>query len=297
MIDELLDFARIQTGAFRSRKKLVQSFVLADECIARLSLLAEKKDVTIKNLIPRGLWVFADPNFLDRCVDNLLTNSIKFSLRGGCVEVIAKDGDANVIGVKDNGVGIDPDVVSHLFKFDVKTSSVGTGGEIGTGFGLPLCHDMMCSQNGSISVETALGKGTTFYLLFPQNDLKVLVVDNNPEEIMAISQLLSPLKVKVLSAGNGRDALESVKTSRPNLVITGLFLKDMDCIELIQELRNNPSYKDIPVMAVTGVSDRQDGNSSEELKMRLVNLGVDDFISKTEMTDDLTLRASKILSD
>jgi len=115
--------------------------------------------------IPENLKVFADNNMLQTVVRNLVSNAVKYTLRGGRISVTAKttDDKSVEISVKDTGIGMTNEMVNNLFRIDVKTNRKGTEGEPSSGLGLLLCKEFIEKHGGKIWVESQEGKGTTFH--------------------------------------------------------------------------------------------------------------------------------------
>ncbi|MBI3794906.1 MAG: sensor histidine kinase [Nitrospinae bacterium] len=167
MINKLLDVNQLQIGAITPAKMKINCHGLVERHIELVRFLAEKKGVCIRNNVPPGMFVTADPDLLGECVSNLLSNAIKFCDGGREVTVFNPGVAPTTLAVRDDGPGVDEQFLPGLFRREIKTSSMGTGGERGTGFGLPFCNDIMKAHGGSITVESETGLGSTFYLVLP----------------------------------------------------------------------------------------------------------------------------------
>lgn len=168
MVDRLLEISRMQRGNVRPVKKKIPARLVIDRAVERLRPVAEKKGVSMRNDVPEGLLLLTDADLLLECVANLAANAIKFTEKGGEVSFFNPDGKQGVLCVRDNGVGISPDILPDIFKMEVKTTTVGTDGETGTGMGLPYCNEVMAALGGSIRAESEPGKGSSFYLEIPE---------------------------------------------------------------------------------------------------------------------------------
>jgi signal transduction histidine kinase len=105
---------------------------------------------------------------IDTVVRNLLSNAVKFTTSGGSIDLSARvSGDIIEIAVVDTGVGIDENAIEKLFQIDEKYSKPGTAGESGTGLGLILCKELVEKNDGSIRVESEIGRGSTFTFTLP----------------------------------------------------------------------------------------------------------------------------------
>ncbi|MBI4827812.1 MAG: PAS domain S-box protein [Nitrospinae bacterium] len=168
MIDDLLTLSRVQSGHITPHPAKVNARALAEDLIEGFRHTAARRGVILANDISPGLTVYADRALLTEVLRNLIENAIKFMRGAGRVIVSAVDGERTVVSVADNGPGIPADLLPHLFKSEVKTSTPGARGEVGTGLGLPLCHDIITASGGSITVESGPGKGTLFLIALPR---------------------------------------------------------------------------------------------------------------------------------
>ncbi|HFA47869.1 MAG TPA: tetratricopeptide repeat protein [Bacteroidetes bacterium] len=167
LLDNLLNWALLQTGSIPHRPQLLDLSDAVEQAKALLSGIAAAKQVEIINNAPAGLLVFSDENALRTIARNLLANAVKFSHIGGTVTVSAhaENGFAT-LSVSDNGIGIPPEKMESLFTLGMQ-STTGTAGEKGTGLGLLLCAELAQANGGRITVESELGKGSTFRVLLP----------------------------------------------------------------------------------------------------------------------------------
>lgn len=118
--------------------------------------------------IDESLNVFADKKMLTSVLQNLISNSIKFTRPGGEIRISAiKDNELVRVSICDNGVGIEAKRLQDLFKIDKQTSTDGTSKEKGTGLGLILCKEFVEKCGGNITVESEIGKGTVFTFTMP----------------------------------------------------------------------------------------------------------------------------------
>jgi signal transduction histidine kinase len=112
--------------------------------------------------------LFADEEMITTIIRNLVSNAIKFTNRGGTISVITQSSPEQVvIGIKDTGIGIAPEIMSQLFQPDENHTSLGTEGEKGTGLGLIICKDLVEKNNGKIWAESEPENGTTFFISLP----------------------------------------------------------------------------------------------------------------------------------
>jgi signal transduction histidine kinase len=130
---------------------------------------AKKKGIEIICEIPEHLMIYADSNLIQTIIRNLVSNAVKFSLRGSKVNLSAKtteDGSVEM-SVIDCGIGMDQLMIKNLFRIDVRNGRQGTEGEQSTGLGLLLCKEFIEKHGGQIKVESEVGKGSVFTFVIP----------------------------------------------------------------------------------------------------------------------------------
>ncbi|MBF0171109.1 MAG: PAS domain S-box protein [Nitrospinae bacterium] len=167
MTEELLDIHRIKNAMANPKLADVPVRMLAVRATMILELQARNKRVRIDNQIDRNLVYRVDEELYLQVLINLISNAIKFSYAGQTIRIYNLEGREGTICVADQGMGVPEGMISHLFSREIKTSQVGSGGEIGTGLGLPLCKDIMQAHGGDIFVESTPGEGTTFFVTAP----------------------------------------------------------------------------------------------------------------------------------
>jgi PAS domain S-box-containing protein len=170
IVNELLDFSKIQAGKFQIEKTRLPLIKIFKDCHAILSGLAQEKHVNLRfeyQNIAEDLYVAGDEIRLKQVINNIASNAIKFS-EGGTVEVCAGyRGDALSVIIKDNGIGMDAEVVRNLFKPFYQADGSITRKFGGTGLGLAISKNIVDKMGGSITVESSAGKGSTFNLSVP----------------------------------------------------------------------------------------------------------------------------------
>jgi signal transduction histidine kinase len=147
---------------------------LADIVLTNLSIFkdtADKKEINLNFTQVGSSMAFFDKDLLDIIIRNLLSNAVKFTPRGGRISILLKNkekyGEAAMLKICDNGVGISEEKQKKLFTTSEVESSTGTEDEKGTGFGLKLCHELILINNGTISLESKPGEGTCFIITLP----------------------------------------------------------------------------------------------------------------------------------
>lgn len=169
LLGNLLEWSRMQRGlttlsceSFLLMQKISESMVFVMEG-------ANNKRIKVSYNVPDDLEVYADRNMVGGMIRNLVSNAVKFTPREGNITISAKAIEDNFIEifVKDSGIGMNQEMVEHLFILDVNTSRSGTDGECSTGLGLILCKDFVEKHGGKLWVESEEGIGSTFRFTLP----------------------------------------------------------------------------------------------------------------------------------
>jgi signal transduction histidine kinase len=156
LLENLLQWSRMQQGSIPFHPQLLQLLPVAEDCIAMATEAAKNKGIEITSIIPKNLKVFADKNMLQTVIRNLVSNAVKFSHKNGMVNIsarITKDNEVEIT-VSDTGIGMSQAMVSNLFRLDVQSNRKGTDDEPSTGLGLLLCKEFVEKHVGQIWVES-----------------------------------------------------------------------------------------------------------------------------------------------
>ena len=168
LLDNLLNWALIQQGNMDYSPSAININSVVGYNVEQLAPVAFTKQIEISQVFDQDYIVFADKNFIDTIIRNLITNAIKFSHPGSTIEVkLSTIPQFVVVSVSDKGVGMEPEVLSSLFNVESLKSQLGTTGEKGTGLGLKLCKEFVEMQGGIIKVESILGEGSKFIFTVP----------------------------------------------------------------------------------------------------------------------------------
>lgn len=168
LVSDLLDLTAMETGKVKIDLSLMKLNSIVEQAVISCSHLAQAKHIEIMvNLEPHGS-VEIDHKRMSQVMGNLLTNAIKFTQPGGQIEIQVQNQPTGVlVSVRDNGVGIKEENQASLFMKHRKISTMGTQGEPGTGFGLPLSQELVKAHNTILQVKSAPDEGSTFYFYLP----------------------------------------------------------------------------------------------------------------------------------
>jgi signal transduction histidine kinase len=173
LVNDLLDASKLESGTMRLDLSSIDLRALVDELRETMEPLAREKGIALEVHLPTELpSVKADRTKLRRVLVNLLSNALKFTGKGGTVELRAtRDTEGLVrVSISDTGVGIAPEDVERLFDKYEQARSRATRGEKGTGLGLYITKQLVELHGGEIKVESQIGKGSTFSFTLPEAD-------------------------------------------------------------------------------------------------------------------------------
>ncbi|MBT7234625.1 MAG: transporter substrate-binding domain-containing protein [Rhodospirillaceae bacterium] len=287
---ELLDIGRLQTGILQPELKFLDGYFAIEDVLGRVATMAEAKGVEILNDVPEGTRVYADTVLFQQVVQNLLTNAVKFSHANSKVRVAVPDGEPTTIAVTDQGVGIPEDLAETLFMIEEKTSTQGTSGELGTGFGLPISHQIIQAHGGELSFDSVEGVGSSFQIRLPAVQPRILLVDDDPDIGSFVELYLGAADISVDIAANGLEALDRLSTGElPHLVISDIMMPELNGFELLERMKAKESWNNLPVIILTGTRD-------SAARDRCLHMGADDFVRKPIDPEDLMSRVYRFIS-
>lgn len=288
MIDEILDISRIKAGKIAPKAKFVNARFLGETLVDTLYPMAEKKGVRLKNAIDESCRLYADPDLFGEVLRNLLVNAVKFCRRGDHVTLFCLEDEPTTLAVKDTGVGISKKQKAKLFCLEEKTSTVGTAGERGTGFGLPFGLELMKAQGGSLTVTSKVGKGSTFFARLPEVVPQVLIVDDDGAFRQLLVYRLKSERVVVTEAKDGVTALHLTTERVFHLIIVDIQMPGLDGFEFLRALRERPETRSIPTILVTG-------DDTIATREKAFQVGANDFITKPLDYPDFLPRVRRFL--
>lgn len=170
LISDVLDLSRLESGRAQIRKQKVRLEDVIEDTIALFRMQLGEKELQVATDTSRdGTFIEADRDLVSTIIKNLLSNAIKFSHPGGHIRIQAEKRAANVLlSISDEGIGIPEDAIPNLFKKFYRVQSTTDSGIQGTGLGLALAKEAAEAHEGSISVTSAVGKGTQFVVTLPR---------------------------------------------------------------------------------------------------------------------------------
>ena len=296
MVADVLDVSRIVAGKVRLDIQPIDLTLAIEEAIATIRPAAEVKGVRLQTVLDAVTGpVLGDADRLQQVIWNLLSNAVRFTPRGGLVQVRLHriDSDLEIV-VADTGAGITPDFLPHVFERFRQADSRLSREYGGLGLGLAISRELVELHGGTIRAESAgSGKGATFFvrlLQSPASDgqfdiieerrrtepstlpalpvdltgLQILIVDDDRDALTLMREVLESAGATVTSADSGHAALSALDRFVPHAIVSDLGMPGMDGFELLAQLRQSPveSRRKIPVAALTAYARSEDRTRS-----------------------------------
>jgi PAS domain S-box-containing protein len=289
LVDDLLDISRITKGKLQLQKEKVELRVVANRAAETARPLMEARKHEFSVALPtQPVWVEADPARMEQIVVNLLNNAAKYTDAGGLIRMtVSQEGEDAAIRVRDNGVGIAPELLPKVFDLFTQIDGSLSRSYGGLGIGLALARNLVEMQDGRLLAQSGgLGRGSEFTVKLPvvagasgqeaktvlkprapaKRSLRILLVEDNVDSADSLSMLLRLYGHDVEVARTGPTALEMAADFRPDVVLLDVGLPGMDGYEVARRLQLEPEFKDVTICALTGYtpsnSDRQRGQES-----------------------------------
>ncbi|TCW33828.1 hybrid sensor histidine kinase/response regulator [Gulbenkiania mobilis] len=282
LIDDLLDVGRITQGKLVLRRERLSLDDTIQHAVQALGPLLEEQQHTLALTLPeQPLWVEADPVRLTQIFSNLISNAAKYTPAGGhiAVSVYSEAGQA-VFSVRDNGIGIPPDKLAHLFEMFYQVDNRIERGHAGLGIGLTLVERLVHMHDGTVSAASeGVGKGATFTVRLPllealpaqtpqtasgstpglpASGRRVLVADDNVDAAESLATLLSLAGHQVVVAHDGIEAVEKAVDFVPDLALLDIGMPGLNGYEVCSRLRQLPAGRHMTLLALTGWGQEED---------------------------------------
>jgi len=282
MIADLLDYAGITFGKVRLQRATINPFAIVRAALEVVSASAQGRRIDLRTAFSEDdVSVDGDPARLQQVVINLLSNAIKFSPEGGAVEVMATrvNGDFGLT-VRDYGKGISGAFLPHIFERFSQQDSSSTKSHGGLGLGLAIAKQLVDLHGGTIEVaSTGEGQGATFTVRLPLSEesslplevdtqslrslnlsgLVALVVEDDSDARELIRRLLTEAGAQVIEATDAASALDCIRDTGANFLISDIGMAGRDGYDLMRSLRaQGYGEQELPAIALTAFARPQD---------------------------------------
>jgi PAS domain S-box-containing protein len=287
LIDDLLDVSRVTRGLITLEKQSLDLGSIVASAIEQVRPLLEARhhQLTV-HLPPAPAAVLGDRTRLVQVLTNILNNAAKYTHPYGEINLrVDLTEDQVAVGVRDNGIGIPPDLSPHVFELFTQAERSPDRSQGGLGLGLALVKSLMELHGGSVSAHSdGPGRGSEFVvrmprLIEPQEEIepahadaetpifgaapRVMVVDDNTDAADSLAMLLQARGYIVSVAYDAEDALEQASAGAAQIFLLDIGLPEMDGYELARRLRSNPQTAHATLIALTGYGQSQDYERSQ----------------------------------
>lgn len=319
LINDVLDLNKIEAGKLLIENIDFNLRNLAEGVRTSMMHEANSKGILIKLQYSENLPLFvkSDPLRLSQVLNNLVSNAVKFTEKGGVlIDISLKseyDDSLEVeFNVSDSGIGIPEEMHRNIFEAFTQASGDTTRKFGGTGLGLAITHRLLQMMGSEIKLVSSPGEGSSFSFVlnmqkspkmlaeqaenepdsesYKFDNQRILLVEDNKINAIIARKFIEEWNLEVIIANSGADALEKLRTHGFDLVLMDLQMPDMDGYETTREIRNldHSHIKDIPVIALSATS-------KQDVLERLNTSGIDDFVSKPFNPDELLGKLKKYL--
>lgn len=306
LVDDLLDVSRVERGELRLYVRPVDLLAVVEAAVEAVRPAAAARGTAIAvELDATAGPVVGDPARLQQVTWNLLSNAIKFTPHGGKVEVrLRRAGDHAALSVKDDGVGIEPSFLPHVFERFRQADSSRTRAFGGLGLGLNIVRHLVEAHGGTVDAASeGTGKGATFTVHLPigtrspqgsphvraiepipappgraligLDGIDVLVVDDDADSLELVREALGQAGASVRAVRSAKEAMEAIAASVPGIFISDIAMPDEDGYSLIRRIRALPEAAGgrVRAAALTAFAFPED-------KEQAHRAGFDDFLAK-----------------
>lgn len=302
IINDILDFSKVEAGQMTVEHIHFDLVHVMNNLANVTSLKAHEKDLDLLLLTPPDIPVslVGDPLRLGQVLINLVNNAIKFTVQGEIrvsVSQVKADSQTTTLSfeVSDTGIGIAPDKIETLFDSFTQVDESVTRRYGGTGLGLTICKQLVELMGGTLTVKSALGKGTSFIATIPfgisdiridslttpreLKDMRILLATSGKQPIKTLCSILQSSGFQVMVADTGEKALEALSRETPGrdairLAMLDAVLPDMDNLTLADRIRTLPGWENLPCLILISALD------SEEIIAKSVSKGMDTVLVK-----------------
>ena len=285
LVDDLLEVSRITTGRVRLRREDVAVSHIVELAVETVRpVVTQRRHELVVSLPPEPIWLSADAARLEQVVVNLLANAAKYTDEGGHIWLtVQREDDQCVVRVRDNGVGIAPDLLPWIFDLFTQATRSLDRSQGGLGIGLALVHRLTNLHEGTVEAHSVVGEGSEFIVRLPiaaatpslpalghnldrpaGRPLRVLAVDDNLDTVDSFAMLLTALGHDVRTAHDGISALAAAKVYLPDVALLDIGLPGLSGFEVAKRIRQDPTLAHVVLVAVTGYGQDTDRDASRQ---------------------------------
>lgn len=315
VLNDLLDIEKLKEGGISLQKEKVSVSVVVTSVLDMIRFMKEGKNLTFINQVSEPLiFVNADENRLFQILFNLIHNAVKYTSDGDITVSAELKKSWAIIHVQDDGPGMDEETMASAFEPYERADASMTAVAGGMGLGLSICRKLVQLHGGTLSVDSTVGKGSTFTFTLPlasepiteflpqgvKEETKIekpsvnkrlprlLVVDDDPLNLAIIERILVGEGYDVTTCLSGRNALNRLEQGSWDLVISDVMMPNMSGYELTKRIREQFSVSELPILLLTSRSQFED-------KQVGFSCGANDYVTKPVGKSELTMRVKSLI--
>ncbi len=326
LVNDMLDLSKLETSKMPLKTMHLDVVELTQSIWEEYEPLAIQYEVRWDiDTQMESLYMEIDPDKYHMCLDNLLSNALKFTPRGGTISTSlasmeTDSGKQLCITITDNGIGIEDIHQQYIFDRYYQVSDAKSNQQKGNGVGLSIVRELLEMMDGSISVDSRPGQGSAFTITLPVKDSGttgqpitsdrysgspevmqipsdpilekkkpvLLVVEDNPEVRDYLKTLLSD-RYHILEGADGIEGLEIADSHIPDLIISDVIMPRKDGIEMSRAIKESEKTSHIPIILLTGKVESKD-------KLKGLEAGVDAYLTKPFQKEELFIRLDKLMA-
>lgn len=283
LIDDLLDISRINRSKMELRKRCIALADVVNSAVEIARPLIEEASHALTVSLPAGpVFLDADLTRLSQVFGNLLTNSAKYTPKGGQIWLTAeRRGWEVVVSVRDTGIGIPEGSLANIFDMFSQVDRSVERSTGGLGIGLALVKGLVEMHGGTITAASeGEGKGSTFTVTLPVADRReppaekpvnghpptgkrILVVDDNRDGAESLAKMLELLGNEVFTANDGLEAVEAAERFSPEFILMDVGMPHLNGLDATRQIRKQPWGKEVTIIALTGWGQESDKDRSK----------------------------------
>ena len=276
LVDDLLDVSRITRGLVTLDRHPTELGKLLKDTVESVQSLFIAKQQTLNLHLPaQPIYLDADLVRLTQVFSNLLINASKYTGEGGCIDLsVNPEGQAVEVSVQDNGMGIQPELLPHIFDLFTQGERTLARSEGGLGVGLTLVKKLVDLHGGEITATSrGTNQGSEFVVKLPilieasagaepvhtpefnpetEHGLRILMIDDNEDVLDSISLWLEMQGHQVKTANNGMKGISIAQSFTPDIILLDIGLPEMDGYQVAKKLREQPNSQGTVIIIMSG---------------------------------------------
>lgn len=329
LINQLLDLSKIEAGQLRIKCSQQDLVKFCQYILSIFESLAKQKNLQLHFKAPsEPIFVYFDPEKLEKVLTNLLFNAFKFTEKGSITIQIESFPDKAKITVTDTGIGIHEQQIPYIFDRFYQATQGKKAAYEGTGIGLALCKELIELHSGKIEVTSEIDKGSQFSIFLPlgrthlkEDEIKVtsnylppekevlfstpilpdpepstkdklslvLLIDDN-QDILSYIQLQLKDQYRFVQANNGDEGLEIAQRELPDLIVSDVMMPGKNGFEVCSHIKNDIKTDHIPIILLTARNDETD-------KIHGLTIQADEYLQKPFNLKELAIRMQNLIQN